>query len=324
LTALLTQCSDISRRLLRRLQNNSHKHNRRVFDYGYDWRLSPHLLVTRLIKFLSSLPCNTTVPPRGATVIAHSLGGLIVRAAVNLRPDLFAGVIFAGTPSHCVNILGPLRNGDSVLFNSKVFTAQVNFSLRTSFVFLPESGRCFIDRATGEPINLDFFDPKTWREYGLSPCVSDVKPASSILKDRGLTPNLGSSAAPAQTVTIPKKDAVKYLTRVLSSTAEFKKSLNYKPELEEKYPPMAVLYAKTTPTVRGARVDGREGIRRDDVYDELVFGAGDGVCLARAAMLPEGYKCVKKVAVDRGHLSLLGDLEAVGECIRAIRRQRGW
>jgi hypothetical protein len=34
------------------------------------------------------------------------LGGLITRWAVNFRPDLFAGVVYAGVPQTCVNILG--------------------------------------------------------------------------------------------------------------------------------------------------------------------------------------------------------------------------
>jgi hypothetical protein len=87
---------------------------------------------------------------------------------------------------------------------------------------------------------------------------------------------------------------------------------------------MTVLYSKTTPTVRGAKVDGLEGLKRADVYDELVFGAGDGVCLSKAAMLPPGYRCARKVAVDRGHVSLLGELEGVGRCVEAVVRERGW
>lgn len=73
----------------------------RVWDYGYDWRLSPHLLSRKLIDFLRHLPSNQGLgdsQDRGATVIAHSLGGLITRHAVNQRPELFAGVVYAGTP----------------------------------------------------------------------------------------------------------------------------------------------------------------------------------------------------------------------------------
>jgi hypothetical protein len=128
---------DISRRLFRRLRNNAEEYDRRVHDWGYDWRLSPGLTAKRLIKFLENLPCNkkwegedpkVRREGKGALVIAHSLGGLIVRNAINQRPELFSGVIFAGTPMDCINILGPLKNGDSVLFNSKVFTAQVSHS----------------------------------------------------------------------------------------------------------------------------------------------------------------------------------------------------
>jgi hypothetical protein len=100
---------DVSRRLTKRLKHckNAQEGKLRVHDYGYDWRLSPHLLSRRLLGFLSGLKCNTDPgEARGAIVIAHSLGGLITRHAVNQRPELFAGVLYAGTPQHCVNILG--------------------------------------------------------------------------------------------------------------------------------------------------------------------------------------------------------------------------
>lgn len=125
---------DISRRLFKKLRSSKHAQNGelRVWDYGYDWRLSPHLLSQQLITFLEGLPCNQPgagPSERGATVIAHSLGGLITRHAINQRPELFSGVVFAGVPQNCVNILGPMRNGDDVLLSSKVLTAQGTFSL---------------------------------------------------------------------------------------------------------------------------------------------------------------------------------------------------
>ena len=219
--------------------------------------------------------------------------------------------------------LGPLKNGDSVLFNSKVFTAQVNFTLRTSFVFLPEDGHCFIDRTTGAALNLDYFDVDDWRRYGLSPVVSDLPtgaPAKAgIVQVDGVAVAAGSDNPP-----LKKEAALEYLERVLADTKAFRAGLAYRKDLKDQYPPMTVIYSKTTPTVRGALVDGYEGIKRPDPYEDLVFGAGDGVCLARAAMLPPGYTCAQKVAVDRGHLSLLGELEAVGKCVQAIVKERGW
>jgi hypothetical protein len=66
--------------------------------------------------------------------------------------------------------VGPIRNGDVVLFNEKVLTAHVNFSLRTSFVFLPEDGFCFINKNTREEYPVDFYDPQQWVKYAFSPC----------------------------------------------------------------------------------------------------------------------------------------------------------
>lgn len=375
---------DICRRLMNQLRKceNAKNGKLRVWDYGYDWRLSPHLLSRRLIKFLEGLPCNAPDMPRekrGAFVIAHSLGGLIARHAVNQRPELFAGVVYAGTPQHAVNILGPLRNGDEVLLSSRVLTAQVNFTFRTSYLLLPEDGRCFVDKHTKEDYLVDFFSVKTWDEYRLSPCISPplppmeidnrrmlpfelVKRFSGILGSRDPTDNLaqpsrfqkgktealkGSTVAPtigglvgpdtafnvpkdhsiaAPESTIPREDAIAYLDRTLKEVLQFKRELafNRTHQDENRYPPFAVLYSKSLPTVYGARVLSREYIKCRDAYDDLVFAAGDGVCLASACMLPPGYRIIKDglVKTDRGHAGLLGDLEAVGRCLLALVRGR--
>jgi hypothetical protein len=116
------------------------------------------------------------------------------------------------------------------------------------------------------------------------------------------------------------------LTRTLAQVKQFKQNLAFIPSYAEqnKYPPAAVIYGKSEPTVYGARVNGRDGIKRADAFDDLVFASGDGVVLARAAMLPAGYKAVRGgvVASERGHVTLLGDLEAVGRCLCAVNAGR--
>ncbi len=381
---------DIARRLFKRLRNsrNAQSGRLRVHEYGYDWRLDPNYLSDLLIKFLEGLPCNKKLTPRdrrGATVVAHSLGGLITRHAVNRRPDLFRGVVFAGVPHTCVNILGPMRNGDEVLLSDRVLTAQVNFSIRTSFALLPLDGRCFFDKNTKEEYDVDFFDAQTWVDYRLSPCVARPLPplttppkpggisgyvssmASALpsLPGRARKPSLKSrsaadnsrttiggaaepdmassstvdsektlthgnvddddgetSSSPRTAVTIPKEKAFEYLTRTLASVKKFKEELVFNPAHADAnvYPPVAVIYGKSTPTVYGAKVDGREGIKHADAYDELAFASGDGVVLARAAQVPQGYTTAKGgvVSSERGHVTLLSDLEAVGKCLNAI------
>jgi pimeloyl-ACP methyl ester carboxylesterase len=384
---------DIAKRLYKRLRDcdNAKAGKLRVWEYGWDWRLSPHIESKKLVSFLESLPSNQGVhgAGRGATVLCHSLGGLITRHAVNQRPELFAGVVYVGTPQRCINILGPFRNGDVVLLNEKVLTAQVNFSMRTSFVFLPEDGYCFINRHTGEEFPVDFYNPDEWAKYALSPCVGTIQPAynsrqsylGSLLNLSGSIPNLPTrsrvNSAPSEARHIPsparrstttdtthhadvsqpdrslapqmgnmagetkasqqqqqqrphnKGETDKYMTylnRTLRETKQFRSEMTHRRELTAKnlYPPLAVIYGKDIPTVYGAHVSSREAIVCADAYDNLVFGSGDGVVLAREAMLPEGYSYVKggRVCTDKGHVSMLGDLQAVARALEAVRRGR--
>ncbi|KAJ5677270.1 uncharacterized protein N7477_002903 [Penicillium maclennaniae] len=407
---------DVCRRLMKRLRkcDNAMRGDLRVWDYGYDWRLSPDLLSKQLIEFLERLPCNRgssdgKLPTRrGATVIAHSLGGLITRHAVNQRPDLFAGVVYAGVPQHCVNILGPLRNGDDVLLSSRVLTAQVNFTFRTSFALLPEDGHCFIDKQSKKEFRMRLLRPQKLGRIPPLPLLkrfsfgardelninesetndtntsteddnphrvghlprsstapihmtssssdnfsdkfsnkvndtvdkahdkahdkaqekaSEAVPSVDGLVGPNPSPRGSAGASKASTTcTIPHAAAMEYLQRTLAEVKRFKFELDFQPshQMENRYPPAAVIYGKSVPTVYGARVTSREAIKRTDCYDDLAFAAGDGVCLASAAMLPPGYRIIKHglVKSERGHVGLLGDLEGVGQCLRAIIRGR--
>ncbi|ERT01628.1 hypothetical protein HMPREF1624_02880 [Sporothrix schenckii ATCC 58251] len=235
---------DISRRLFKKLREseNARKGTLRVHDYGYDWRLSPHRLSKQLIAFLESLPCNqpgAKPGSRGAVVIAHSLGGLITRHAVNQRPDLFGGVIFAGTPQRCINILGPLRNGDAVLLNEKVLTAQVNFTLRTTFVFLPEDGFCFVNsNDASEEYRVNFYDIKEWMRYRWSPCVAPAAlPAFQSLmgSGSGIGLNLGLDGSGHDSSLSNKRSSTNFgraLTAAAAATASLAKDRLNAPQMD--------------------------------------------------------------------------------------------
>ena len=130
----------------------------------------------------------------------------------------------------------------------------------------------------------------------------------------------------ATNVSISREQAIEYLTRTLASVKKFKEELafNHEHAASNAYPPMAVIYGKSTPTVYGAKVDSKEAIKRADAYDQLAFASGDGVVLARAAMVPEGYTTARGgvISSERGHVTLLSDLEAVGKCLNAIMAAR--
>lgn len=377
---------DIAKRLFKRVRDceNFRTGKLRVHDFGYDWRLSPHRLSRQLVDFLRTLPSNQGPHPTGAFVIAHSLGGVLTRHAVNQAPHLFSGVVYAGAPQRCINILGPLRNGDAVLLNEKVLTAHVHFSLRSTFVFLPEDGFCFIDKVTNKPYSIDFFDAEEWVRHRLCPSAgppalpplankrvgsglgsflslpdslssrgrssSDPKAVAQgshqpqapqrnkLTKDRPLAPQIDASSSSLPTednaqqqitrTTSPPSQArnMAYLTRTLAEVKQFRAESQHNPEYQaaNAYPPIAVIYGKEIPTVWAARVASREAIACTDCYDDLVFRSGDGVVLAREAMPPPGYEIAKggRISTDKGHISILGDLNAVGRAMTAVLRGR--
>lgn len=371
---------DISRKFFKKLRSctNARNGTLRIWDYGYDWRLSPHLLSRKMASFLETLPSNQEGyrGPKGALVVAHSLGGIITRHLVNQRPELFSGVVYVGTPQRCINVLGPVRNGDAVLLNEKILTAQVNLSLRTTFVFLPEDGFCFVDKKTNEEYPINFHDVNDWIKHRLSPCIETALPSltpkpqgglGSYLRNRSnsikrqsltslpgrredsarrdgvLNPQLDSNRSgsppktgpspfrPAESQSLPPAPATRarsiaYLKRILPEIKQFRQELVHNPEHARKnrYPPIAIMYGKSTPTVFAARVDGREGIARTDAYDDLVFRPGDGVVLAREAQVPEGYELVKggRICTERGHLTMLGDMPAIAKALEAVARGR--
>ena len=45
-----------------------------------------------------------------------------------------------------------------MLFSYKVLTAQVTFPLRSSYLLLPDDGKCFINKETKEEYKVDLFD----------------------------------------------------------------------------------------------------------------------------------------------------------------------
>ncbi|WPK25921.1 hypothetical protein PUMCH_003258 [Australozyma saopauloensis] len=159
---------DICKKFIKKLQNGKTL----VKEFGYDWRLSLDITADQLIEQLEALYKKTG---KRTIVVAHSMGGLVAHGAMQKRPELFRGLIYAGVPSECLNIIGPLRFGDSIMFSDRILTFETNFMMRSSFAFLPLSGRVFANKDTGEHYDLDFFDPDTWVTFNLNPLVSETR-----------------------------------------------------------------------------------------------------------------------------------------------------
>lgn len=372
---------DICKKFIKKLDNNP---KTTVKEFGYDWRLSLSHSSDELVKCMEDLYRTNR---KRVIVVAHSMGGLVAHGAMQKRPELFRGLVYVGCPSECLNILGPIRYGDSIMFSDKILTFETNFMMRSSFSFLPLNGRVFSNKDTGEFYDIDYFDPDTWVEYNLNPLVSStrrdmeeaklaadedtmVEEPEDNIKLMGLRSPIGTISSrikliptginrkskpsfltnlqmqkrhkdgrvspvlsPTDILTdfkfsISFDEAYNYLSRTLKQTKEHILSLEYKEELKFKYPPMAVVFGDTVPSVRGSNVKSRQDIK-DGNYYEFFYGRGDGVVHSRWLM-PEnkGFKhynpetdeghIVGKFASNSGHVDLMSDLKTMANALDAI------
>lgn len=360
---------DVCKKFIKKLEANP---NTNVYEFSYDWRLSGQSTSARLEQVLKKIKQKTG---QAAIVIAHSMGGLMAHGVVQRNPELFRSVVYVGSPSECLNILGPIRFGDSVILSDKILTFETNFMMRSSFLFLPLSGRAFTDKNTGVHYDLDYFDPRTWVEYNLNPLVSsrrvleetstsplpshtsqlsinsigsiiknyrsrslrrsrspltDKSTQSSILTGDTLKPEPSDTAVDEEhySYSFLFAEAYDYLSRTLKKTKEYLLGLEYNPELESRYPPMAIVYGNKVPSVRRSIVDGTQDIK-DGKYYEFYYGHGDGV-VHQNFLMPERKnfnkfdpqtgegQIVGKFALECGHVSLMTDFKVMGEALRAV------
>ncbi|KAI3404585.2 hypothetical protein KGF56_002630 [Candida oxycetoniae] len=374
---------DICKKLINKLDANP---NVNIQEFGYDWRLSGDYVSHKIEKFLEEIYKLTGKP---TLVIAHSMGGLMVHGALQRNPKLFRSVIYVGSPSECLNILGPIRFGDSVILSDKILTYETNFMMRSSFIFLPLSGEVFYNKDTKENYKIDYFDPDNWVEYNLNPlvakkrkiaaeaaannsasAVSSGSPPSSLLsssstlsfptininqigttitkiyrssslKKKATSPSCSNISPPSSREStasaLPQDDdhyslsfaeAYRYLSETLKATKRYVLSLEYNPELEAEYPPMAIVYGNTIPSVRGSIVRSREDIKNGNYY-EFFYGHGDGV-IHQKWLMPEkkGFKyydkssgtgqIVGKFASSCAHVGLMTDHDTMGKALNAV------
>ena len=364
---------DICKTLIKKLDLNPQVN---IKEFGYDWRLSGNVVSEQLETFLLSIVKETGKP---VMVISHSMGGLIAHRVLQRSPDLFRSLIYVGVPSECLNILGPIRFGDPVLFLDRILTPESNFMMRSSFHFLPLSGRVFYNKTTNECYPLDLFNPDTWVEYNLNPLVSLVRaraalqmpesrltllsptrsrsnsrsstrfgslsplsplsprtmlsrstksPSPSSSSKSSLFTKLPSPPVETQGYSVSFEQAYDYLARTLAKVKQFILALDYNPDLEPHYPPMAIVYGNTVPSVRGSHVSSEEDIK-DGNYYNFFYGHGDGV-VHQKWLMPErkGFEyydvdtgkgqIVGKFSSQAGHVNLMTDLKAMGEALNAV------
>ncbi|GAA5966565.1 hypothetical protein JCM21900_005505 [Sporobolomyces salmonicolor] len=206
----------------------------RFHSFGYDWRRSLHLSSAELLVFLQRLKEESAKRGEGkdgkglgATVLAHSMGGLVTLHALALAPDptVFRGIVFAGTPFQgCVNILGPLGQDQGLKRNPDVGSPRVVFSWRSSFYFLPRPPyHSSLDLSTetenddDTPFPSSPADPST-PTLTASPKSSDI---ATFAEPSAKPLNLLPALAPSPPVTAPRPTTTSSTPPLARSSFQF-------------------------------------------------------------------------------------------------------
>jgi len=119
------------------------KLDRPFYPFAYDWRRDNLETLARFIAFLE----DVSEKNKGAKiqVVAHSMGGLITRAALAQRPDLFQSVIFAGVAfGGGIGFLPDMHAGAPVGRNKTILSPEVFFTFPSVYTLFQEtSSRIF-------------------------------------------------------------------------------------------------------------------------------------------------------------------------------------
>ncbi|HXF43574.1 MAG TPA: hypothetical protein VNK26_07520 [Pyrinomonadaceae bacterium] len=158
-----------------------------IFVFAYDWRRDNTETARLLIRKIESLKKRLQDPHLRFDVIAHSMGGLIVRyAALYGDADLPAGkpkptwagaenfdkIFLLGTPNQ-----GSLEAFDSLLNGVSYIGSGLNlpwvqnlsrfdiFSIPSIFQLLPQEDSFTAYDEELNPLKIDLFNPMAWEEY---------------------------------------------------------------------------------------------------------------------------------------------------------------
>ncbi|HEY7754326.1 MAG TPA: hypothetical protein VH856_10970 [Steroidobacteraceae bacterium] len=152
----------------------------RLYVFTYDWRQDNVVTARRLDEFIEQIRRDYGDPALRMDVIAHSMGGLIVRYYQRYgTADVLNGNTFPVTGAGAaklrrVVLLGVPNQGATLAIHKFLNGYQVGISrLPTEgvatmpglFQFFPHPGVDWVASIQGRPLRLDLFDADTWRRY---------------------------------------------------------------------------------------------------------------------------------------------------------------
>ncbi|NJM52188.1 MAG: hypothetical protein HC846_01625 [Blastocatellia bacterium] len=157
------------------------------YVFAYDWRRDNVESARLLIQKIEKLKAKLKKPDIKFDVLAHSMGGLITRyAAMYGTTDLtetpapnwsgakhFEKVFLLGTPNEgSMNALETLNEGYSInapltgRIRPGYMNREVAFTIPSVYQLLPHGKSARFYDENLNPLELNIYDPATWRKYG--------------------------------------------------------------------------------------------------------------------------------------------------------------
>lgn len=316
-----------------------------IYVFAYDWRLDNVQNARLLVQKIDALKKTLGKPDLKFDVIAHSMGGLIVRyAAMYGDADLpaagrkptptWAGakdlrkIVLLGTPNEGSSLaLEGFINGESFgpIGVNLPFVRNVSrfdiFTIPAAYELLPAPGTFKLYGPDAERIDVDLYDPKVWTEYGWNP-----------IDDRKFDQSFSA---------VERKTAPRFFEKMLKRARLFHEALDAgtkaKPAIE-----LELVGSECKQTVDAAlvrpndgadkwvtlfKVDGSAKRRSDDretaELKAAIYTPGDGVVTASSLVAAGrlGVEPLSTIFVCEGHNSLPGNAEVQDHLIEIFKSQ---
>ena len=154
---------------------------RNLYVFVYDWRRDNIESVRQLHHFIEKIKQQHNEPDIKIDVVAHSMGGLILRYYLRYGASDVLGdndfvfdpkpsknirkAILLGTPN-LGSVLSVYRFVHGLQFNVRTIPVEVLITMPSIYQILPHSLNNWLVDHEGNPMTLDIFDAENWRKHG--------------------------------------------------------------------------------------------------------------------------------------------------------------
>ena len=168
---------------------------RNLYLFVYDWRRDNVESARQLHQFIQQIKAQHNNPELKIDVVAHSMGGLILRYYMRYGALDVLGendfifdpkpsqnirkAILLGTPN-LGSVLSVYRFVHGLQFNVRTIPVEVLLTMPSIYQMLPHSLSNWLVDLNGEPMTLDIFDAQNWEKHGWA--IYDPKIRERIIK----------------------------------------------------------------------------------------------------------------------------------------------